>query len=652
MTVSVSPDGLKDGFALAKAEGVGGPLALVVDEKQRDLAFVPEPGQSVEIITSNEELGREVMRHSAAHVMAQAVLELYPGAKYSIGPPIQDGFYYDFEVERPFTPEDLERIEAEMRRIVGENQRFEREEIDRDAALELFADQPYKIEIIEGVAQGAEALEQQGAEGEVISIYKNTVAGDGTVAFVDLCRGPHVPGTGRIKAFKLLKSAGAYWRGDEKRPMLQRIYGTAWPTREELDAHLERLEEAQRRDHRRLGRELDLFSVSDEIGPGLILWHPKGAMVRYLVEQFEQKEQLARGYDLVYTPHIASEKIYRTSGHLETYRENMYSPMSIEEVDYYLKPMNCPGHIMIYKNRVHSYRDLPIRLAELGTVYRYERSGTLHGMLRVRGFTQDDSHIFCTAEQVADEVAGLIDLAMHMADVFGYEFQSYLATRPEKSIGGAEVWETATEDLRRAMEIRGLSYKIDEGGGAFYGPKIDIKWVDALGREWTGPTIQVDFNLPERFDVNYIGEDGERHRAVMIHRTLLGSMERFVGGLIEHYAGAFPVWLAPVQAVVIPITDHQVEYAQSVRERLAARDLRVQVDDARDRMQAKIRNAQLQKVPYMLVIGKREAAEDAVAVRLRNGRDLGAMPVDAFLEMAPPRVESRSLYLDDVEEAE
>jgi threonyl-tRNA synthetase len=562
------------------------------------------------------------------------VLEIFPDARLGIGPAIEHGFYYDFDLPRPLTPDDLVDIERRMAANREKAEPFVREVVTRDEALRIFGDNPYKIELIEGLPQD-----------EIITTYQQG-------EFVDLCRGPHVPSTAEIGPFKLLSIAGAYWRGDEKRPMLQRIYGTAWPTQDALDAHLTRLEEAQRRDHRRLGRELDLFSVNEEIGPGLILWHPKGAMIRYLVEQFEQKEQLARGYDLVYTPHIASEKIYRTSGHLETYRENMYSPMSIEEVDYYLKPMNCPGHIMIYKNRVHSYRDLPIRLAELGTVYRYERSGTLHGMLRVRGFTQDDSHIFCTPQQVVDEVGGVIDLAMHMADVFGYEFQSYLATRPEKSIGAAEVWETATEDLRRAMEIRGLSYKIDEGGGAFYGPKIDIKWVDALGREWTGPTIQVDFNLPERFDVNYIAEDGERHRAAMIHRTLLGSMERFVGGLIEHYAGAFPLWLAPVQAAIIPITDEQIDYAHDVAKRLADSGMRIEVNDRRDRMQAKIREAQLQKIPYMLVIGKREAAEEAVAVRLRNGRDLGAMPVGAFLAMALPRIESRSLYLDDVEEAE
>jgi len=574
------------------------------------------------------------MRHSAAHLMAEAVLEIFPDARLGIGPAIEHGFYYDFDLPRPLSPDDFAEIERRMAANRQKAEPFVREVVTREEALRIFGDNPYKVELIERLPQD-----------EIITTYQQG-------EFLDLCRGPHVPSTGEIGPFKLLSIAGAYWRGDEKRPMLQRIYGTAWPTQEELDAHLTRLEEAQRRDHRRLGRELDLFSVNEEIGPGLILWHPKGAMVRYLVEQFEQKEQLARGYDLVYTPHIASEKIYRTSGHLETYRENMYAPMSIEEVDYYLKPMNCPGHIMIYKNRVHSYRDLPVRLAELGTVYRYERSGTLHGMLRVRGFTQDDSHIFCTPEQVVAEAGGVIDLAMHMADVFGYEFQSYLATRPEKSIGDAEVWEAATEDLRRAMEIRGLSYKIDEGGGAFYGPKIDIKWVDALGREWTGPTIQVDFNLPERFDVNYIGEDGERHRVAMIHRTLLGSMERFVGGLVEHYAGAFPLWLAPVQAAIIPITDEQIDYARDVARRLTDAGLRIEVNDRRDRMQAKIREAQLQKIPYMLVIGKREAAEEAVAVRLRNGRDLGAMPVDAFLALALPRAESRSLTLDDVEEAE
>ncbi|HEU0165138.1 MAG TPA: threonine--tRNA ligase, partial [Thermomicrobiales bacterium] len=437
----------------------------------------------------------------------------------------------------------------------------------------------------------------------------------------------------------------AYWRGDEKRPMLQRIYATAWFTREELDDYLHKLEEAARRDHRKLGRELDLFSVSEEIGPGLILWHPKGGMIRFLIEQFEQTEQLARGYDLVYTPHIASEKIYKTSGHLETYGENMYAPMQIEEVDYYLKPMNCPGHIMIYKNSVHSYRELPIRLAELGTVYRYERSGTLHGMLRVRGFTQDDSHIFCTHDQVIDEVGGVIDLAIHMAEIFGYRFQAYLGTRPAKAIGSDDVWEEATNNLKQALASRGLDYILDEGEGAFYGPKIDIKWLDALGRAWTGPTIQVDFNLPERFDVNYIAEDGERHRVAMIHRTLLGSMERFVGGLVEHYAGAFPAWLAPVQAVIIPITDDQIEFANKVEARLKDAGLRANVDLSSGRMQAKIRNAQLQKIPYMLVIGGREAEADSVAVRLRSGEDLGAKTIQEFIDLVKPVIATKSLDL-------
>jgi threonyl-tRNA synthetase len=569
------------------------------------------------------------MRHSAAHLMADAVLELFPDAKLGIGPAIENGFYYDFDLPRPLTPDDLSEIEKRMKQHWKKNEKFERNVISREEAMEIFKDNPYKLELIQGFP-----------EGETISTYRN---GD----FLDLCRGPHVEGTKQIGPFKLQSVAGAYWRGDEKRPMLQRIYGTAWPTKDELADYLHKLEEAQKRDHRRLGKDLDLFSVNDEIGPGLILWHPKGAMVRYLVEQFEQQEQLKRGYDLVYTPHIASEKIYKTSGHLETYHENMYAPMSIEEVDYYLKPMNCPGHIMIYKNSVHSYRELPIRLAELGTVYRYERSGTLHGMLRVRGFTQDDSHIFCTHDQVVEEVGGVIDLAMHMAAIFGYGFEAYLGTRPDKAIGDEAVWDEAIDKLKQALASRNLPYKIDEGEGAFYGPKIDIKWLDALGRAWTGPTIQVDFNLPERFDVNYIAEDGARHRAAMIHRTLLGSMERFVGGLVEHYGGAFPAWLAPVQASIIPITDDQVDFANAVLERLKDKGIRAEVDSSSGRMQAKIRNAQLQKIPYMLVVGKREAEADSVAVRLRSGEDLGAKTVDEFLDLVLPVIETKSLDLQE-----
>jgi threonyl-tRNA synthetase len=585
-----------------------------------------------EVREGGNERERELatMRHSAAHLTAEAVQELIPEVKFAIGPAIENGFYYDMDLPRALTPDDLGSIEELMRKHQSADEEFVRTEVSKDEALRIFGDNPFKVEILKELPPDS-----------VISTYQQG-------SFLDLCKGPHVRSTGQIGAFKLQSVAGAYWRGDEKRPMLQRIYGTAWPTQEELDEYLHMLEEAQRRDHRRLGRDLDLFSVSDEIGPGLILWHPKGAMVRYQVEQFEQREQLDRGYEIVYTPHIASERIYKTSGHLETYRENMYSPMSIEEVDYYLKPMNCPGHIMIYKGQVRSYRDLPVRYAELGTVYRYERSGTLHGMLRVRGFTQDDAHIFCTDEQSIDEIAGVIDLATYMASVFGYEFKAYLATKPDKWIGDEETWERATEQLRFALERQNVPYELDEGGGAFYGPKIDIKWVDALGREWTGPTVQLDFNLPQRFDVNYIGEDGERHRAVMIHRTLLGSMERFVGGLIEHYAGAFPVWLAPTQIAMIPITDEQVPFCREVAARAAEYQLRVEILAQKERMQAKIRNAQLQKIPYMLVVGKREVEANAVAVRLRDGGDLGAVPVEAFLDMASQIAASRSLKLTEV----
>lgn len=589
-----------------------------------------EPGSDMVVEIENEQdLALATMRHSTAHLMAEAVREIYPDVKFAIGPAIDNGFYYDMDLDHALTPEDLAEIELLMGRHREAAEPFVRTEVSREEALKIFADNPYKVEILRELPAGS-----------VITTYQQ---GD----FLDLCKGPHVADTGQIGAFKLQSVAGAYWRGDERRPMLQRIYGTAWPTQDELDQYLHRLEEAQRRDHRKLGKELDLFSVNDEIGPGLILWHPRGAMIRYQVEQFEQKEQLARGYDLVYTPHIASEKIYQTSGHLETYKENMYSPMSIDEVDYYVKPMNCPGHIMIYKSQVRSYRELPVRLAELGTVYRYERSGTLHGMLRVRGFTQDDAHIFCREDQMIDEIAGVIDLAIYMADVFGYQFQAYLATRPEKWIGDDATWDRAIEGLRRGLEQAGVDYKIDEGGGAFYGPKIDIKWVDALGREWTGPTVQLDFNLPQRFDVNYIGEDGEKHRAVMIHRTLLGSMERFVGGLVEHYAAAFPVWLAPIQLALIPITDDQLPFCQQVAADAEAAGLRVKVFDQKERMQAKIRDAQMLKIPYMLVVGKREVEAGAVAVRLRSGQDLGAIPVDQFLSGVIARVESRSLELTD-----
>lgn len=583
---------------------------------------------NVEIDDPKEyELAR--MRHSAAHVMAESVRELFPDAKFAIGPAIEEGFYYDFDLPRSLTPDDLADIENRMRKHIKAAEEFERQEISRDQALEIFADQPYKVELIEDLPAD-----------EVISTYQN---GD----FRDLCRGPHVEDTSKIGAVKLLSIAGAYWRGDENREMLQRVYGTAWPTQEELDADLARREEALKRDHRRLGQELDLFSVDPDIGAGLILWHPKGAMIRHLVESFETDEQLKRGYDLVYTPHIASEATYRQSGHLETYNENMYAPMDIDDTPYYVKPMNCPAHIKIYQTKIRSYRDLPIRYAELGTVYRYERSGVLHGMLRVRGFTQDDAHIFCRPDQLIEEVKGVVELADYFAQVFGYEYEVDVATRPEKSIGSDENWDRATEALMQAVRELGLDYRVDPGGGAFYGPKIDIKLLDSLGRGWQGPTIQVDFNLPDRFDVNYVAEDGERHRVVMVHRTVLGSMERFIGGLIEHYGGAFPVWLAPVQAVVIPIADRHLEYANEVADKARQAGIRVEVDSGSERMQAKIREAQVQKVPYMLVVGDREAEAQSASVRLRSEENLGAQPIGDFFAMVKRLNDAKSLALTE-----
>ncbi|MDO8671438.1 MAG: threonine--tRNA ligase [Dehalococcoidia bacterium] len=565
----------------------------------------------------------ERLRHSASHIMAQAVTDLFPGTKLAIGPAIEEGFYYDLDVPRPITPEDLGAIEKRMREIIKARVPFVREEVGKEQAKRIFEGQQFKLEMIDELSD------------EIISAYRQ---GD----FVDLCRGPHVDSTGEVKAFKLLSVAGAYWRGDERRPMLQRIYGTAFPTEAELEAHLNKLAEAAKRDHRRLGKDLDMFSVHDEIGPGLILWHPRGARVRTIIEDFWRAEHDKRGYEPVFTPHIASEKIYAISGHLENYAENMYSAMDIDTMPYRVKPMNCPGHILIYKSRRRSYRELPIRYAELGTVYRYERSGVLHGMLRVRGFTQDDSHIFCTPEQLTDEIIGVLDLVDYMMKTFGYTYSAYLATRPEKYLGTEEMWARAIGGLRQALEQRGMSYEEDPGGGVFYGPKIDIKLWDALGREWQGPTVQLDLNLPERFDVNYFGADGAEHRAIMIHRTVLGSMERFIGGLIEHYAGAFPVWLAPTQAKVIPIADRHLDFSKEMGDRLRLAGLRAEVDARAERMALKIREAQLQKIPYMLVVGDQEVNAGAVSVRLRSGENLGAVSVDHFIDMAKKAVEERT----------
>ena len=557
---------------------------------------------------------RNAMRHSAAHVMADAVLKLFPEAQMGIGPPIQDGFYYDFDVSRPFTPEDLEEIEKLMRETITGGFPFEREEISREDANSLFADQPYKLELIENLPSDA-----------IISIYRH----DG---FVDLCQGPHVHGTSDIPAMKLLSVAGAYWRGDEKRPMLQRIYGTAFDSEAELTQHLERLEEAERRDHRTLGRQLGLFSIHEEIGPGLIVWHPKGGRVRSIVEDYWKDLHYRLGYDIVYSPHIGRAQLWETSGHLDFYRDSMFAPMELDEQEYFLKPMNCPFHIAIYKSALHSYRELPLRFAELGTVYRYERSGVLHGLMRVRGFTQDDAHIFCTPDQVEDEIGGVLELTFELLDAFGFaDYSIALSTRPEKYVGDPEMWDHATQSLQGALEKRGLPFTVDEGGGAFYGPKIDINITDALSRAWQCTTVQFDFNLPQRFDLTYQDAEGGRSQPYMVHRAILGSMERFLGVLIEHYGGAFPLWLAPVQAMLIPIADRHIEYCQSVSTRLEAAGFRAEVDTRSERMNQKIRTAQMQKVPYMLVVGDREQEAGAVAVRHRDGEDLGAVPLDDFL---------------------
>ena len=574
--------------------------------------------------------GREILRHSTAHVLAQAVKRLFPEVKLAIGPAIENGFYYDFDKPEPFTLDDLGRIEEEMRRIVSENLPIVREEISRDDALALFRkmDEPYKLELIEDLPQD-----------EVVSVYRQG-------EFVDLCRGPHLASTGEIRAFKLLNVAGAYWRGDEKRKMLQRIYGTAFPTEAGLQAYLHVLEEAERRDHRKLGKELDLFSLHEEAGAGLVYWHPKGAMIRKVIEDFWREEHLRRGYQLVYSPHIARRDLWEISGHWGWYRENMYSPIDIDGVEYLLKPMNCPFHILMYKTRTRSYRDLPIRWAELGTVYRYERSGVLHGLLRVRGFTQDDAHLFMRPDQLEDELVGVLDLVEFMMRSFGYkDYDMELSVRDpgnkEKYVGSDEVWNMAEGALVAALDRKGLPYTRMEGEAKFYGPAIDVKVKDALGRGWQGPTIQVDFNLPERFDLEYIGEDNSPHRPVMIHRTVLGSMERFVAGLVEHYAGAFPVWLAPVQVRVIPIADRHVDYARKVASELADAKVRVEVDDRSEKIGYKIREAQVEKVPYMLVAGDREAERGTVSVRSRGQGDLGPMSLTDFKARVLREIEAK-----------
>ena len=552
---------------------------------------------------TDEQLER--MRHSASHIMAEAVQCLFPEAKFGIGPTIENGFYYDFELPRPLTPEDLPVIENKMREIISQNVPFVAEEMSKKEARKLFATQPYKLELIDEITD------------TTVTIYKQG-------SFTDLCRGPHLTSTGEVKAFKLTHLAGAYWHGDEKRPMLQRIYGVAFESQEELDDYLSWQAEVIKRDHRKLGKELDLFSTHEEIGPGLICWHPKGALIRQIIEDFWKAEHIKRGYDIVYTPHIAKLDLWKTSGHWEFYRDYLFSPMEIEGQQYMLRPMNCLGHILIYKSQLHSYRNLPLRYAELGTVYRYERTGVLYGLARVRGFTQDDAHIFCRPDQVEGEVLEVVKLAQFMMSSFGFaEYELLLSTRPEKYAGTVSMWKEATGSLKHVLEKLDLHYEVDPGEGVFYGPKIDIKLKDALGHVWQGPTIQVDFNLPQRFNVCYIGEDGLEHNVVMIHRTVLGSMERFLACLTEHYGGVFPVWLSPVQTIIIPIADRHVGYAHKVESDFKNEGIRVRVDDRSERMNLKIREAQLEKVPYMLIVGDKEMASSSVSLRSRSGENLG-----------------------------
>ncbi|MHB1223929.1 MAG: threonine--tRNA ligase [Gemmatimonadaceae bacterium] len=601
-------------------------IAVTLDGQVVDLMTPLRASGDFRVLTARDAAALDVLRHSGAHILATAVRRLRPDAKIGFGPSIEDGFYYDFEVDRPFTPEDLAAFEAEMRRVVSDRLPFVREELSKPEARERFVDDPLKLE----------RLEELGDD-EVISTYT-----DGP--FVDLCRGPHVPDTSYLKHFKLLHTAGAYWRGDEKRQMLQRIYATAWFRKDDLEAYLHRLEEAKRRDHRVLGQALDLFSTDQRVGPGLILWHPKGATVRNEIETYERELILRHGYDLVYTPHVVSEKLFEISGHLETFKANMFGAMDVEGHAYRPKPMNCPGHICIYQSKQRSYRDLPIRYAEFGTVYRYERSGVLHGMLRVRGFTQDDAHVFCTPAQVETEIARLLDLVDEMLAVFGYPYTIELSTRPETSLGSAEEWERAERTLASVLEGRGQEYTIDEGGGAFYGPKLDFKLIDAIGRKWQGPTVQLDHNLPERFDLEFTGADNAAHRPVMLHRVLVGSMERFVGGLIEHYAGAFPVWLAPEQVRVIPISEENALVCQQLVQRLLQAGIRATLDARTETLNYRIREGEMMKVPYMAVVGKREGESGSIALRVRGtGKKQEIVAVDAFIDRVRGEIASRAL---------
>ena len=590
-------------------------LAARLNDREVDLSHrLNEPGELKFILPGTPE-ALEIFRHSTSHLMAHAVTELFPETQVAIGPVIEDGFYYDFKRETPFTPEDLEKIEAKMREIAAANYSVERIEMPKAEAIRHFAEkgEPMKVEIIE----------EKG--GDIVSCYKQN-------GFIDLCLGPHVPSTGKLHSFKLLHTAGAYWKGDEKNPMLQRIYGTAWFSDQDLKDYLNRMEEARKRDHRKLGKELELFTINDEVGPGLIIWLPKGAKVRHLLEDWLYDELDKRGYELTYTPHVARLSYWGTSGHLGYFRDNMFAPMELEDDKYQLKPMNCPIHIAVYRNALRSYRDLPLRLAEFGSVYRFERSGVLHGLMRVRGFTVDDAHLFCTFDQLGEEIDQLLDFTYHLWHTLGFKkIQPYLSTRPEKAVGSDEVWVAATEALRQSLERRGVHYEMDEGGGAFYGPKVDFKIQDAIGRWWQCSTTQVDFNLPERFKLEYVGPDGQTHRPIMLHRAITGSMERFFGVLVEHFAGAFPLWLAPVQVAVLPIAERHHEYAAAIASELKNNRIRVYLDTRKEKTGAKIRDAQLQKIPYMFILGDKEVENKTVSVRHRARGDQGARPLQEIL---------------------
>ncbi|MGD9819156.1 MAG: threonine--tRNA ligase [Desulfomonilaceae bacterium] len=616
-----TPNDIIDSFSIKNKSDI---VAAEINGSLVDLTVPLTESGNLDFVSLDSAKGLDVLRHSSAHIMAQAVKELFPEVKVTIGPSIEDGFYYDFDTSRPFTPEDLEKIENRMKEIVKSRLPFRRKVLSRDAAIRYFEEtgETYKVELIKEINSDEVSLYSQGE-------------------FTDLCRGPHIPNSGFVRAFKLMKVAGAYWRGDERNRMLQRIYGTAFPSKEKLKRHLELIEEAKKRDHRKLGKELDLFSILDEAGPGMVIWHPKGALLRYLVEDFERREHLKRGYQLAVGPQILKRDLWEKSGHFDNYRENMYFTR-VDEIDYGIKPMNCLAHMLIYKSRIHSYRDLPIRYFELGVVHRHEKSGVLHGLSRVRQFTQDDAHILCTPEQLNDEILGIINFVRDVMGIFGFEYTMELSTRPEKSIGTDEDWERATNALKNALEELKVDHEINEGDGAFYGPKIDIKLKDALSRSWQCATIQCDFTLPERFGLTYVDKDGERKRPVMIHRVVLGSIERFLGVLIEHYAGAFPLWLSPVQAIVMTITDRHHDYALKLKQQLRTHDVRVELDDRNEKIGFKIREARNQKVPYMLIIGDKEIEQDKIGVRKRGQEATVSMTVDEFVRQFDAEVKSRS----------